>query len=167
MSTDIVVKFAPEIQAMLSDPAMAEVMAQFGITAEDVVVAPVAPTTTINFENLCTHHEPIEYNGYSLPHVGHTGPLMFLAVSEERESDAYEGYWGYQQVAALHPVLGKVLISVSIPGVTDSSGDMVMGDNDLLMFFRALHKGMVFTVARHETNTPGRHVYRPVPTQGV
>lgn len=180
--TQINPAFADQIQ----DEGILNLLQQVGVQPDDLVPAPDTGTTTINFENLCTHREPAERKGYAIEHDGHTGPMILLGVTQDRESDQFVGYYGYCQIAALHPVLGKTLTSVSIPAIyRNKDGEVVPteevlnneslaneltkepGDNDLLMWLRTVKPGMYFTIARIPTNKPGRHVNRPIPVQGL
>lgn len=189
MSTELV-RVDPLFAELMRDDSIKGLLDQFGVVPENIRPAPVADVTVINFENLCTNHEPIDRKGFSVDHDGHTGPMMYLGMTEDRESDEYAAYWGYLQVAALHPVLGRTLTSVSIPAsfvdidgnpvpnseALEGAGDELHvkkgfykapADNDLLMWLRNIKPGNLFTIARMPTRKPGRHVYRPVPVQGL
>lgn len=163
MPDDIVsVKNDPNVDAFLSalDDDARAALEQQEVVPSAIEAAPYTAITTVGFDDLCLDMNPVEHNGFPIPHDGHTGAMMFLGISDVRESDRFEDYAGYVQIAALHPKMGRVLISHSVPKGRD--GEPI--ENDLIAWFRHMKVGNLFTVAKFTTQN-GYRVFRPVPLQ--
>lgn len=145
--------------AALDDDARAA-LEQAEVVPSAIEAAPYTGVSTVGFDELCLDMSPVDHKGIPISHDGHTGALMFLGISDVRESDRFEDYAGYVQIGALHPTMGRVLISHSVPKGRD--GEAI--ENDLISWFRHMKVGNLFTVAKFNTQN-GYRVFRPIPLQ--
>lgn len=137
----------------------ASVLAEYGITREDIHV-PIPPTQTkANFDQLCTERAPLtdEY-GNEIECTGHTGALIFLEKSGEYDGERYDDYDGFYVFVVLHPKRGKTVITTGRP----SNGSKPA----VVAYMESLTPGAMFCVAAVPTSS-GRRVFQPVPVPGT
>lgn len=143
------------------DPnAFASILAEYGVT-QDTITIPEPPTAIASgLEPLCEYKTPIyDARKNLIPDVlGHTGPMMFLAKEGETDSEKYTGYDGFYKYAILHPVKGKLIVTLSRP-----SGE---GKPTLVKFWDSLTPGSMVQVANIKTSS-GFHTFNPVPVQAA
>lgn len=156
-----------EVKALSTMPAtesdidfgnLAGIMAEYGITREDISAPVPATPTKENFVQLCDLQTPIySADGNLYERVnGHTGPLMFLAKQGEYDGDKFTGYDGFYVYAIGHPTKGKIVVTIGRP-----VGELKPA---VVSFLDNLNKGQLFQVASFATSK-GFKVFNPVPVQ--
>jgi hypothetical protein len=138
----------------------ANVLAEYGITPE-TVTAPKPPLTgKANFQELCALETAVQdEHGEVIKCTNHTGPLMFLAKKGESDAEGkFAGYDGFYIYEILHPVRGKLIVTIG-----RAVGDVKPG---LVQHLDTLVAGNLFQVAQMPT-AKGFKVFQAIPVQGA
>lgn len=149
---------AVDAGTILDPNSFESVLAEYGVTAGEMYVPEPPTVLKQNLDQVCELTTAVyDARGNAFADVnGHSGPLMFLAKGAEIDGDKFEGYDGFYVYDILHPIKGKLAVTIGRP-----EGDK---KPTLVRYLDTLKPGAWFQVASMSTSK-GFRVFNPIPVQ--